>query len=87
MRLVDADAIRYMDLSDGKGLCFVAFLEDIKKLPTVDAVPVYMVKRMRDAQKRYFRTRDAEALQESKWCEREIDKLISDDGAVQGRLF
>ena len=40
MRLIDADAIRYRDLSDGKGLCYVVFLEDIKKLPTVDAVEV-----------------------------------------------
>ena len=86
MRLIDADALMSAVMAQD-----VVDKSVVKRLiiqaPTVDAVPVYMVKRMRDAQKRYFRTRDAEALQESKWCEREIDKLISDDGAVQGRLF
>lgn len=83
-RLIDADALcEYANNTKDK----TVDANDIMRFPRVDAVPVYMVKRMRDAQKRYFRTRDNGALQESKWCEREIDKLISDDGAVQGRLF
>ena len=35
-RYIDAYKIPYHDLSDGKGLCQVAFLEDIVKVPTAD---------------------------------------------------
>ena len=37
-----------------------------------------LVKEMRDAQKTYFRTRDASVLQSSKRLEREVDKYIAD---------
>lgn len=86
MRLIDADALKR--IYNGNGTFTEAhFRTAIDEQPTVDALPVYMVKQMRDAQKRYFRTRDADALQESKQLERDIDKLISNDGTVQGRLF
>ena len=39
-RYIDADAIIWTDLSDGKGLCYVTFLDKIKHMPTADAVPV-----------------------------------------------
>ena len=35
-RYIDAYKIPYHDLSDGKGKCEVAFLEDIIKVPTAD---------------------------------------------------
>ena len=35
-RYIDAHKIPYHDLSDGKGLCQVAFLEDVIKVPTAD---------------------------------------------------
>ena len=37
-----------------------------------------LVRRMRDAQKRYFRTRSRYALAESKELEREVDKRLAD---------
>lgn len=90
MRLIDADVLKeqaYTSLECKSQPCKVVDVNDIDEAPTVDAVPVYMVKQMRDAQKRYFRTRDADALQESKQLERDIDRLISNDGTVQRRLF
>ena len=85
-RLIDADALKR--IYNGNGTFTEAhFRTAIDEAPTVDALPVYMVKQMRDAQKRYFRTRDADALQESKQLERDIDRLISNAGTVQGRLF
>jgi NADH pyrophosphatase NudC (nudix superfamily) len=39
-RLIDADKIPWTDLSDGRGLCYVTFLEKVQRLPTVDAQPV-----------------------------------------------
>lgn len=35
-RYIDAYKIPYHDLSDGRGKCEVAFLEDIIKVPTAD---------------------------------------------------
>lgn len=88
MRLIDGDLLK----SEFAGNYVESYAPGevrahIDDAPTVAAIPVLMVKRMRDAQKRYFRTRDADALQESKWCEKEIDRLISDNGTVQSRLF
>lgn len=42
MRLIDADKIRYRDMSDGQvnGGVWYTFIEDIQKQPTVDAEPV-----------------------------------------------
>ena len=39
-RLIDADKIPWTDLSDGRGLCYVTFLEKVQRLPAVDAEPV-----------------------------------------------
>lgn len=36
------------------------------------------VKAMREAQKEYFRTRNYENLQKSKWLESKVDKLLTD---------
>ena len=46
MRLIDADKIRYRDMSDGQvnGGVWYTFIEDIQKQPTVDAVPVIRCK-------------------------------------------
>ena len=48
-----------------------------------------LVKQMREAQKRYFRTRDANDLNESKRLEREVDKAIKDyvESKLGGLLF
>lgn len=40
MRLIDADKIPWTDLSDGRGLCYVTFLEKVQRLPTVKETPV-----------------------------------------------
>lgn len=37
-----------------------------------------LVKRMREAQRTYFRTRAASVLEESKRLEREVDAVVSD---------
>lgn len=37
-----------------------------------------LVKRMRDMQKAYFRTRDANTLRESKNLEREVDRVLAE---------
>lgn len=47
-----------------------------------------LVKRMRDMQKQYFRTRDANTLRESKNLEREVDRVLAekereDDGQME----
>lgn len=44
MRLIDADEIPYTDLSEGRGFCWVTFMDWIKKMPTVDAVEVVRCK-------------------------------------------
>ena len=48
MRLIDADKIRYRDMSDGhvpNGVWYT-FLEDIEKQPTVKAIPIeWLMKR------------------------------------------
>ena len=87
-RLIDADALRQvLEVYSEKDSLGHTPVQLCDAMPTVDAVPAHMVKRMRDAQKRYFKTRDVNALNESKMCEKEIDRLISDNGAVQSRLF
>lgn len=46
MRLIDADKIRYRDMSDGRvpaGVWYT-FMDDIQKQPTVDAIPVIRCK-------------------------------------------
>ena len=95
MRLIDGDQRVTIFGNDEHGdseMRSMTILDIVKdatrdEIQDVPAIPVYMVKRMRDAQRRYFRTRDNGALQESKMCEKEIDKLIADNGAVQSRLF
>ena len=37
-RYIDEDKIRYTDLSDGLGLCYVAFKDIIDRMPTADVV-------------------------------------------------
>lgn len=44
MRLIDADEIPYTDLSEGRGFCWVTFMDWIKKMPTVDAVEIVRCK-------------------------------------------
>ena len=42
MRLIDADKIRYRDMSDGhvpNGVWYT-FLDDVEKIPTVEAIPI-----------------------------------------------
>lgn len=36
MRLIDADKIPWTDLSDGKGLCYVTFMEKVNAMPTIE---------------------------------------------------
>ena len=36
MRYIDADKIRYTDLSEGRGVCWVTFMDWIKEMPTAD---------------------------------------------------
>ena len=36
MRLIDADKIPYVDLSDGRKACFVAFADKINQMPTIE---------------------------------------------------
>lgn len=50
-----------------------------------------LVRRMRDAQRRYFRTRSGEDLDKSKALEREVDlaleTALAPPGEKQGQLF
>ena len=46
---------------------------------------VLLVKRMRECQKEYFRTRDKDVLQESKSLEKKVDSCI--DRKLNGSLF
>lgn len=48
-----------------------------------------LVKRMRKAQKDYFRTRESAPLEDSKRLEREVDKAIleHEDDKLGGKLF
>lgn len=48
---------------------------------------VDLVARMRDAQRRYFRTRARGDLEESKRLEREVDGAIAAAADDQGKLF
>lgn len=48
---------------------------------------VALVARMRDAQRRYFRTRDRADLEESKRLEREVDAECKAAVDTQGKLF
>jgi hypothetical protein len=41
---------------------------------------VVLVGRMRDAQREYFRTRDPEVLNRSKYLERQVDRAIKEAG-------
>ena len=36
MRYIDADKILYTDLSEGRGVCWVTFMDWIKEMPTAD---------------------------------------------------
>ena len=36
MRCIDADKIPYKDLSEGRGVCWVTFMDWIEKMPTAD---------------------------------------------------
>ena len=36
MRLIDADKIPYVDLSDGRKVCFAAFADKINQMPTIE---------------------------------------------------
>lgn len=44
MRYIDADKILYTDLSEGRGVCWVTFMDWIKKMPTADVVEVVRCK-------------------------------------------
>lgn len=44
-----------------------------------------LVREMREAQKRYFKTRSLDVLETSKRLEREVDRELENDG--QGVLF
>lgn len=48
---------------------------------------VDLVARMRDAQRRYFKTRSPDVLQESKRLEREVDAAVDAASGHQQRLF
>ena len=39
-RYIDADKILYKDLSEGRGVCWVTFMDWIKEMPTADVVEV-----------------------------------------------
>lgn len=47
----------------------------------------HKVKEMREAQKAYFRTRQPEALKESKMIEKEIDEILIEIQSGQTKLF
>ena len=51
-----------------------------------DAEFVRLVKDMRAAQRRYFRERTPQALEESKRLEREVDAAVKAAGDDQGKL-
>ena len=51
MRYIDADKIPYTDLSEGRGVCWVTFMDWIKKMPTADVVEVV---RCKDCKNRIF---------------------------------
>lgn len=53
-------------------------LDAIRNAPAAEAIPAETVRRMRDAQKQYFRTRDLADLRESKQLEKEIDELTAE---------
>lgn len=44
-----------------------------------------LVKRMREMQKQYFRTRDANTLRESKNLEREVDRVLEEKNKEDDR--
>lgn len=46
-----------------------------------------LVARMRDAQRRYFKTRSRDDLEESKRLEREVDRATAAAADDQGKLF
>lgn len=48
---------------------------------------IHLVKKMRAAQKRYFRTRDANVLNYARELEDEVDTAIMKIDGVQGELF
>ena len=48
---------------------------------------VELVRKMRDAQKRYFKTRDKTVLSESKALERDVDSWIQERMNGQTKLF
>lgn len=43
-RYIDADKILYTDLSEGRGVCWVTFMDWIKEMPTADVVEVVRCK-------------------------------------------
>lgn len=61
MRLIDADKIRYRDMSDGhvpNGLWYT-FLDDVEKVPTVKAIPIEWIEKWLD---KTTGTRDGEDI-------------------------
>lgn len=52
------------------------YLDDLRECQRV----LDLVRRMRDAQRRYFKTRDQAVLIESKGLEREVDRALDGDG-------
>ena len=51
MRLIDADKIRYRDMSDGRVIdgVWYTFMEDIRKQPTVKAISIEWIKNIINA--------------------------------------
>lgn len=45
-RYIDADKILYTDLSEGRGVCWVTFMDWIKEMPTADVVEVEKVNKI-----------------------------------------
>lgn len=69
-RLIDADKIPWTDLSDGRGLCYVTFLEKVQRLPTVKEINVRHGKWIEDGSFKYKhggRNSDVKELFGTEW--------------------
>ena len=72
MRPIDADSLKQNESI----YLNPAARNAVDEEETLDVIPAEDVLKMRAAQKRYFKTRSSEALQESKRLEKEIDRMI-----------
>lgn len=84
-RLINADELLSHEFKND--ISFNAFRNLVQRQQTVPAIPLELVKQMRDAQKRYFKTRDLNALAESKQLEKQVDETIANNGTEQMSLF